>query len=88
MGGLGCPDFAILKPVECEHRDHPWREGNGDFERVTRLYFQGIWHARNTTMIWSHRILDLSGGSFVYFRNESIVGTGPYFHTAIELYEY
>jgi len=39
MGGFGRPDFAILKPVEYEHRNYPWREGNGDFEYMTRPGF-------------------------------------------------
>ncbi len=45
MRGVTRPDSASVKPIKDIRSSHPGRKGNDDFERVTQLFVQGIWHA-------------------------------------------
>ncbi len=46
MRGIGRPDSVGVEPIKDVDSGHPGRKGNGELERVTRLFFQGIQHAR------------------------------------------
>jgi hypothetical protein len=79
MRRFGRPDLTVLQPVKYKHGRYPWRECDGDLERMARLLLSGIWHVKNINTIISYRILDLSAGSFLYSRGARLVKIKPTF---------
>lgn len=46
MRGFARPDSVGMKPIKDVRSSHPGRKGNGEFEGMTRLFFQRIQHAQ------------------------------------------